>query len=483
MNSLSSPVSVQSTLPPEIQRMHDALAAQKTAYSQNPVPSAHERIERIARLRRTLVKYQDEIASAISEDFGNRSIHETKIGEIMTCLEQCTYYSKHLTSWMKPSKRHVSAIHQPAKAWVQYQPLGVIGIMAPWNYPLLLSVGPLICALAAGNHAMLKISSSSKSFGKVLERALAEVFPNDLVTVINGGGPISDAFCRLPFDEIVFTGSIPVGKTVMAAAAENLVPVILELGGKSPAIVHPSMSLKDAAERISAGKFWNAGQTCVAPDYVFLPRGRTREFVAHMRHFATSMYPTLRNNPDYTSIINDKQYSRIQGYLDDAREQGAEFFEFNPANEDLDSVRKIAPTLVANVTPDMALCQQEIFGPVLPIIEYDDIDETISYINARQRPLALYYFDYDADRAEYMARRTHSGHFGINQVLTHVAQDDLPFGGVGASGMGKYHGEEGFYNMSHARSVMVKPRFYALKMILPPFGKPIHKILFKTMLR
>lgn len=483
MNSLSTPVSLQNSLPPEIQRMHDALAAQKIAYSQNSMPSAHERIERIARLRRTLVKYQDEIAAAISQDFGNRSVHETKIGEVMTCLEQCNYYSKHLTAWMKPSKRHVAALHQPSKAWVQYQPLGVIGIMAPWNYPLLLAVGPLICALAAGNHAMLKISSSSAAFGRVLERALAEVFPNDLVTVINGGGAISDAFCRLPFDQIVFTGSSAIGKTVMAAAAENLVPVILELGGKSPAIIHPSMSLKDAAERIAAGKLWNAGQTCVAPDYVFLPRGSTGEFVKHMRQYATTMYPTLRHNPDYTSIVNDKQYNRLQGYLDNARENGAEFFEFNPANEDLSAVRKIAPTVIANVTRDMDVCQNEIFGPILPVIEYDDIDETINYINAGERPLALYYFDYDADRAEYMARRTHSGHFGINQVLTHVAQDDLPFGGIGNSGMGKYHGQEGFYSMSHARSVMLKPRFYAFKMILPPFGKPIHKIILKTLLR
>ena len=483
MNSLSSLVNAQNTLTPEIQHMHDALAAQKAAYLQNTVPSAHERIERLARLRRTLVKYQDEIAAAISKDYGNRSVHETKIGEILTCIEQCSYYSKNLTAWMKPSKRHVSALHQPSKAWVQYQPLGVIGIIAPWNYPLVLSVGPLICALAAGNHAMIKVSSASANFGKVLERALAEIFPNDLVTVINGGGAISDAFCRLPFDKMIFTGSPNVGKTIMAAAAENLVPVILELGGKSPALVHSSMSLKDAAQRIAAGKLWNAGQTCVAPDYVLLPRGKTQEFVEQMRHFATHMYPTLRDNPDYTSIINDRQYTRIQRYLDDARTQGAEFFEINPANEQLDDVRKVAPTLIGNVKDSMEICKQELFGPVLPIIEYDDIDEAISYINSHPRPLALYYFDYNADRAEYIARRTHSGHFGINQVLTHVAQDDLPFGGVGNSGMGKYHGPEGFFSLSHERSVMLKPRFYAFKMILPPFNTSIHKILQKTLIR
>jgi coniferyl-aldehyde dehydrogenase len=488
MNSLS-PISnkdyasEQTSLPPEIQRMHDVLAAQRIAYNQNPMPSAHERIERLARLRRTLVKYQDAFAEAISQDFSNRSVYETKIGEVFTCLEQCKYYSKNLTNWMKPSKRHIAALHQPAKAWVQYQPLGVVGIMAPWNYPLLLAVGPLICALAAGNHAMIKISSSSRNLGKVLEQALAEVFSEDLVSVINGGGAISDAFCRLKFDQMIFTGSPNIGKTVMAAASENLVPVILELGGKSPAIIHPSMPLKDAAERLAAGKLWNAGQTCVAPDYLFIPRGRTREFVAHMRHYVGTMYPSLRDNPDYTSIVNDKQYNRIQGYLQNARELGAEVFEINPANEDLSGGRKIVPTLLANLTDDMQVCQEEIFGPVLPIIEYDHIDEVLQYINARPHPLALYYFDYDSDRAEYVARRTHSGHFGINQVLTHVAQDDLPFGGVGNSGMGKYHGPEGFFSFSHARSVMAKPRIYSFRMILPPFGKPIHRIMFKTLLR
>jgi coniferyl-aldehyde dehydrogenase len=482
MNSILNPAAT-ANLPPELQRMHDVLAAQKSAYNQNPMPSVQERIERLSRLRRTLVKHQDEIAQAISDDFGNRSIHETKIGEIMTCLDHISYNSKNLAKWMKPSKRHISALHQPAKGWVQYQPLGVVGIMAPWNYPLILSVGPLICALAAGNHAMMKISSSSPRFGKVIERALAEVFPTDLVAVINGGGAISDAFCRLPFDQITFTGSTSVGKTVMAAAAENLVPVLLELGGKSPVIIHPSMPLKDAAERLTFGKLWNAGQTCVAPDYLFLPRGKLREFVGHMRAMVKSAYPTLRDNKDYTSIVNDRQYRRLMGYLDDAKAKGAEIFDLNPAGEDLSGTRKIAPTLIANITDDMDVAQNELFGPILLIHEYDNIDEAIRYINARPRPLALYYFDYDQERAEYLARRTHSGHFGVNAVITHVAQDDLPFGGVGASGMGKYHGHEGFLTMSHARSVMMKPKFYALRMILPPFNKPIHKVMFKAVLR
>jgi coniferyl-aldehyde dehydrogenase len=384
---------------------------------------------------------------------------------------------------MKPSKRHVGIIHQPAKAWVQYQPLGVIGIIAPWNYPLLLSVGPLICAIAAGNHAMIKISSASSHFGRALEKALGEAFPTELVAVINGGGPVSDAFSHLAFDKIVFTGSTEIGKTVMAAAAENLVPVILELGGKSPVLVHPSIDLQDVAQRLAAGKLWNSGQTCVAPDYMFLPKGKTAEFVEHFKACVEEMYPSIEYNQDYTSIINDKQYNRLQGYLEDARTHGAKIIELNPAHEDLSKVQKIAPTVVTGVTTEMRIMKEEIFGPILPILEYDQIDDVIDFINSRPRPLALYYFDFDQARADYVAQHTHSGHFGQNMVLTHVAQDDLPFGGVGASGMGKYHGPEGFFSLSHERSVMSNPKLYSLKFILPPFNKPIHKLISKTLLR
>lgn len=467
----------------DVHHLHDVLEQQKRAYERYPVPSAKDRIDRLARLKRILVKYQDQFAEAINRDYGNRSIGETKIGELLTCLEHISYYSKHLTQWMKPSKRHISILHQPAKGWVEYQPLGVIGIITPWNYPLLLSVGPLICALAAGNHAMIKISSASSQFGQVLENALSEAFPQELVTVINGGGAISDAFSHLPFDKMIFTGSTAVGKTVMAAAAENLVPVILELGGKSPAIVHPSMDMKEAAQRLAVGKLWNAGQTCVAPDYLFLPKGRAAEFIENFKLIATGMYSHLRDNQDYTSIVNDKQYRRLQGYLDDARAQGARIIEINPHNESLEDVRKIAPTLLTGVTTEMDIMKNEIFGPIFPIFEYDQMEDVIEFINRRPRPLALYYFDFDQARADYIAQRTHSGHFGINTVLTHVAQDDLPFGGVGASGMGKYHGPEGFFNLSHERSMMSNPKLYSLKYILPPFNKPIHRLISKTLLR
>ena len=348
------------------QHLNDMLEQQKQAYLRYPLPTAKERIDRLARLKRILVKYQDQFADAINQDYGNRSVGETKIGELLTCLEHIKYYSKHLTDWMKPSKRHVGIIHQPAKAWVQYQPLGVVGIITPWNYPLLLSIGPLICALAAGNHAMIKISSSSAAFGAVLEKALAEAFPQELVAVVNGGGKISDDFSHLAFDKMIFTGSTNVGKTVMAAAAENLVPVILELGGKSPVLVHPSIDLADVAQRLAVGKLWNAGQTCVAPDYVFLPRGKTADFLDHYKVCVEAMYPSIAHNQDYTSIINDKQYNRLQGYLDDARDQGAQIISFNPQQEDVDVVRKIAPTVLTGVTPNMQIMQHEIFGPIIP---------------------------------------------------------------------------------------------------------------------
>ena len=478
------------TIPPtplaDVKRLHDVLEQQKIAYQRHPVPSAHERIERLNRLKTILLKYQDQFAHAISQDFGNRAVMETKIMEILTCVEHIKYYSKNLSEWMKPSKRHIGIIHQPAKGWVQYQPLGVIGIIAPWNYPLLLSIGPLICALAAGNHAMIKISSASAHFGAALENALAEAFPQELVAVVNGGGAISDAFSHLAFDKMIFTGSTTVGKTVMAAAAQNLVPVILELGGKSPALIHSATNIRDAAQRIAVGKLWNAGQSCVAPDYLLLPKGKIAEFTKHYQNFVNEMYPTLANNNDYTSIVNDKQYNRLQGYLEDAQAQGANIVELNTQKESLTEVRKIAPTLVTGVTTDMEIMKNEIFGPILPIIEYDQLDDALKFINSQPHPLAFYYFDIDQARIDYVAERTHSGHFGINQTLTHVAQDDLPFGGVGASGMGKYHGKEGFFSFSHGRSVMSNPvssQLYSLKFILPPYNKAAQKLLLKTLFR
>ncbi|MBH1971728.1 coniferyl aldehyde dehydrogenase [Moraxellaceae bacterium AER2_44_116] len=480
---MTASVSPLRTDHPEVADMQRIFDSQKTAFRLRPSTTASERIALLDNLKTVLIKYQDQIAIAIAEDFGHRSHHETKFAEVLTSLENIKYYSKNLRTWMQPDKRHVNPTHLPAKAWVQYQPLGVVGIITPWNYPLLLAISPLICALAAGNRAMLKMSSFTPRTGETLKRALAEAFSEDQVAVITGGGIVSDAFSRLPFNQMTFTGSTNVGRTVMAAAAENLTPVLLELGGKSPAIVHDSVPMKDVAERIALGKGWNAGQTCVAPDYVFLPKGKTLDFVAAMRSAIAKMYPTMLNNPDYTSIVNNKQYQRIKGYLDDAIDQGAELFEINPANESFTNTRKMPVILVSNIKQTMQIAKNEIFGPVLMVMEYDQLEDALSYINQRPSPLALYYFDYDERRSDFVLRNTQSGGFSANDVITHVAEEDLPFGGVGHSGMGKYHGREGFMAMSNARSVLMKPKFWSMRFLAPPFKSPLHKLIEKVLLK
>ncbi len=468
---------------PDIAELHRVFQLQKQAFRLRPMPSADERIAHLEQFRRVFVKHIDELAQAANDDFGSRSKDETKIAEILTSLEGVKYYKKNLRKWMRPEKRHVSAIAMPASAKVFYQPLGVVGIIVPWNYPIFLAVGPLMCALAAGNRVMIKMSGFTPRVGETVKKMLAEAFAEDHVSVFTGRGEISETFPKLPFDQITFTGSTNVGRTVMAEAAKNLTPVLLELGGKSPVIIHESFPIVDAAERISFGKCWNAGQTCVAPDYLLLPPGKTQEFITAFTAQVSKMYPTMLNNPDFTSIINDKQYNRIKGYLDDARAQGAKIIEINPANETFANTRKMPVTLVTGVTPDMQIMQNEIFGPILPVMEYSSLDDALGFINARQRPLALYYFDWNASRADYVAAHTHSGGMCVNEVMSHVGIDDLPFGGVGASGMGKYHAHEGFLAMSNAKAVLEKPRFYAMRYVLPPFNKSVHKIIKNYLLK
>lgn len=447
------------------------------------MPSAEDRIAQLQRLRDIIARYQDPLAQAVSEDFGHRSLDETKFAEIMTSLEGIKYYQKNLRAWMRPQKRHVNPLHLPAKARVVFQPLGVVGVIVPWNYPIFLAIGPLMAALAAGNRVMIKMSGFTPRLGDTMKAMLSEVFSDDLVAVFTGRGEISEAFSHLPFDQLTFTGSTQVGKTVMAAAAANLTPVLLELGGKSPAVIHESFPMADAAERIAFGKCWNAGQTCVAPDYVLCPRGRSQEFVNAFTAQIGKMYPTMLDNPDYTSVINDKQYRRLQNYLQDARERGARIIEINPSHESFENTRKMPVTLVLDITPDMQIMQNEIFGPVLPVIEVNSLDEALRFVNDRPRPLALYYFDYNDARGEYVASHTHSGGLGINEVVSHVGVEDLPFGGVGPSGMGRYHGQEGFLTYSNAKGVLEKPKFYALRYFLPPFNKGLHKFMKAYLLR
>lgn len=468
----------------DIQDLHRIFEAQRVAYAKNRYPSAEERIAHLNKLREGLVKWKDAFTTEVSKDFGHRSKDETLFAEVMTSLEGIKYQVKNVRKWMQPEKRHVSMMMQPAKARVVYQPIGVVGVVVPWNYPIFLTIGPLMTALAAGNRVMIKMSSFTPALGEAMKKMIAELFAEDHVCVITGKGEVSDAFSRLAFDHILFTGSTNVGRQIMSYASANLVPVTLELGGKSPTILHESFPITDAVPRIAFGKCWNAGQTCVAPDHLLCPRGKVDEFVREFTAQINAMYPTgLVNNPDYTSVVNEKQYRRIQGYLQDARAKGAKIIEINPIGEKFENTRKMPVTLVLNVTDEMELMKNEIFGPVLPILPYEVLDEAIDFVNARPRPLALYYFDYDKRRAEFVETHTHSGGMCVNDTVSHVGVDDLPFGGVGPAGMGRYHGKEGFITLSNARSVLHKPKIYAVKFLLPPFNKGLHNFIKKSLLK
>jgi coniferyl-aldehyde dehydrogenase len=463
----------------QIEALEPLLAAQRAAYRANPMPSAEQRRAWLKALRELILSEKQALIEAVSRDFSNRAAEETLLAEIMPSLHGIDYASKHLGKWMKPSRRSVGLAFQPAAAKVVYQPLGVVGVIVPWNYPLYLAFGPLIGALAAGNRVMIKMSESTPATSQLVKDLLARVFPEDMVAVVLGEAEVGQAFSRLPFDHLLFTGATSIGKHVMRAAAENLVPVTLELGGKSPAIVSADVPLADAAERIAFGKTMNAGQTCVAPDYVLVPQDRLEGFVAAYRAAVQRFYPKLENNPDYTAIINERQLGRLKGYIADAEAKGAQLVPLFPG----DQGRRLAHSLVLNVSDEMKLMQEEIFGPLLPIVPYQRLDEAFAYINDRPRPLALYYFGYDKGEQQRVLHETHSGGVCLNDTLLHVAQDDMPFGGVGPSGMGHYHGHEGFLTFSKAKGVLIKQRFNAARLIYPPYGTAIQKLIQKLFIR
>ena len=463
----------------ETERLQALFERQRSAFQAYPSPTAADRLQWLQALYDLLASHQQPVIDAISEDFGNRSADETRLAEIMPSLHGIRHAKRLLPRWMKPSRRSVGLAFQPASARVVYQPLGVVGIIVPWNYPLYLAIGPLIGALAAGNRVMLKMSESTPATGQLLKDLLAQIFPEDQVAVVLGEADVGIAFSKLPFDHLLFTGSTSVGRHVMRAAAENLTPVTLELGGKSPAIVSNDVPLADAAERIAFGKTLNAGQTCVAPDYVLVPRQRIDDFVEAYRKVVQRFYPQLADNPDYTSIVNRRQQARLQGYLDDAQAKGARLLPLFEQGQD----RRMPHCLLLDVTDEMQVMQDEIFGPLLPVVPYDGIDQALAYVNARPRPLALYYFGYDRSEQRHVLRHTHSGGVCLNDTLLHVAQDDLPFGGVGPSGMGHYHGHDGFLTFSKAKGVFIKQRFNAARMIYPPYGKALQKLVYKLFVR
>lgn len=471
------------SLDTEIIRLKELFIRQKSAYGKSLMPTAEQRIGHLKALKNVTIKYQDQLAAAVNEDFSCRSKDETLLAEILTSVEGINMAIKKTRKWMKPSKRGVGMLFAPAKNEVRYQPLGVVGIIVPWNYPIFLAIGPLVAALAAGNRAMIKMSEFTPNLNKVFKAMIAEVFEENRVCVIEGEADAAIVFTEQPFDHILFTGSTTVGRFVMAAAAKNLTPVTLELGGKSPAIVSKNIPMKDAAERICFGKSMNAGQTCVAPDYILVPKAQEEEFIQAYIAAFTKMYPTLKDNNDYTAIVNDRQYQRLTNWIEDAKDKGAKLTEINPAKEDLSAGRKLAPVIVQNMKDTMTIAEEELFGPILSIITYDSMDEAIAHVNDRPRPLALYFFGYDKNEQNYVLDNTHSGGVCVNDTLMHLAQEDMPFGGVGDSGMGHYHGKEGFITFSKAKAVHRKGRFSTGNLAYPPYDNSIRKMIYTFFIR
>ncbi len=447
-----------------------ALLSTKAAYARDRAPSAEQRIDRLNRLHHALLDYKDRIITTADQDFEGRSTAETQLTEIIPVLEAINYSRKNLRSWMKQSRRRVPLSLFGASAKVHYQPLGVVGIVAPWNYPVLLSLSPLVSALAAGNRVMMKTSEYAPKTGEAIKEMISEAFSDDEVNVFTGGADVAAAFTSLCFDHLIFTGSTRTGRIVMEAASKNLTPLTLELGGKSPSIIHRSFPIAEAAKRIAFGKSLNAGQACVSPDYLLVPRDKVDDFAHEFEKAFTRHYPSLAGNSDYTSIISERERERLLAMVQDAVVKGAEIIEINPADETFERTRRLPMVILKSVTDEMRVMKEEIFGPLLPIVPYDDLDDAIAHVNARPRPLVLYYFDWDRRRGEKVLSETHSGGMCINEVMTTPIVDDMPFGGIGASGMGHYRGKEGFLNLSKTKSVIRKGRFNVSAFVAAPWG-------------
>jgi len=458
------------------------LGRQRSSFLKEGPPTLADRKARLKRLRSVVLAHRREVAEAISADFGHRSRHETYIMETVGVIQTIDYLIRNLRRFIKPERRHVGLFYRAGRAYVEYQPKGVIGVMAPWNYPFSLTIVPLATALAAGNRVMLKPSELTPRTSETIWRMLEEIFPADEVAVVLGGPEVGAAFSGLPFDHLLFTGSTPVGRKVMKAASDNLVPVTLELGGKSPVIVERGHVDDRTMASIVFGKLSNAGQTCVAPDYAMVHEDDLNAFIARFGMSVARAYPNGPASDDYTSIVNDRHYDRLRGLIEDARTRGARVIEVGVTPErSAHRARTLAPTLIVEAGDDAAIMQEEIFGPLLPVTTYRTIDEVIDYVNARPRPLALYYFGAEGADREKLLMNTTSGNVGINNTMIHVAQDDLPFGGVGPSGMGAYHGIEGFRTMSHAKGVFVQNRWNLPSLLRAPFGRLVDLALYITL--
>ena len=451
-------------LAPTLQRLREAWLAQRPDYAQ--------RRDDIRRLRSAFRARLDEMAAAVSADFGHRSTHESLLADGMTVLAEIDHMLANLRRWMRPQRRGVGWRLWPARAQVRPTPLGVVGVIGPWNYPVNISLVPLATAIAAGNHVYLKPSEFNPRTNQFLRDLLREVFPPERVAIALGGSDVAAAFAALPFDHLMFTGSTAVGRRIMAAAAPNLTPVTLELGGKSPAVIGRDAPMDTTAARIATGKLFNGGQTCIAPDYVLVPEARRDEFVQALRREVAARYPDLETSPDYTRIINERNFQRLRGYLDDAQGRGLEVVPLATLKDaaGAEAGRLLPPTLVIEPGDDAKVMQEEIFGPILPIKTYRRFDEVIDYINAHDRPLALYHFGHDRAEIERLLGNTVAGGVCINETLLQYACSNIPFGGVGASGMGHYHGREGFMTFSKAMPVLRQSRWTLSDRLKPPYG-------------
>jgi coniferyl-aldehyde dehydrogenase len=452
--------------------------SQRRAFATTENPDHATRDDRLARLAAMTSKHADAVGAAISADFGNRSLNETQLAEIFPALSAISHARRHLKQWMRPQRMPTALHFRPGYSRVLRQPLGVVGIVSPWNYPYLLATAPAVGALAAGNRVMIKPSEITPRFSELLASIVTEFFAPEEMAVVVGDAETGRDFTSLPFDHLLFTGSTAIGRQVAQAAAKNLTPVTLELGGKSPAIIDASCNLATVVPKLAMGKLLNAGQTCIAPDYVLLPQGHEEAFLEAMSSTIARLYPTLADNRDYTSIVNERHFSRLTSLLDDARSKGARIVEINPGKESFQpGARKMPPCLVFNVDDSMALMQEEIFGPLLPVVSVPDIGVAIRYVNQRPRPLALYWFGSDAANRDRVLAETIAGGVTINDTLLHIAQEDLPFGGVGPSGQGAYHGEYGFLTFSKEKPVFHQSHFNGASLLYPPYGATFRRLL------
>ena len=469
-----------------ITEMKKVLDLQKQLHIQEGPPSVQLRKDRLDRWVSMVKKYQNPIILALQEDFGNRDPVMSVATEVLSAIGPLEHAKKNLSRWMKPEKRRAEIAPlgpllslMGARARIEYQPKGTVGCISPWNFPVNLVLAPMGGILAAGNRVMVKPSEITPSTSAVMKSMFEEYFDQVEIAVFTGDAEVGAAFSSLPFDHMLFTGGTEIAKHVMKAASENLVPITLELGGKSPVIIGKDSDVGRAAIRVMQGKTMNAGQICLAPDYALVPKEKVSEFVEKSVNAVSAMYPSLKDNDDYTSIINEKHFDRIQDYLKDAKDKGAEIIEINPSEEDFSQQPhyKIPPTLVLNPTEDMKLMQEEIFGPVLPIKSYEKIEDTVDYINTKNRPLGLYYFGDNKKEQDYVLKHTTSGGVTVNDVISHITQENLPFGGVGPSGMGSYHGYDGFKEFSHAKSIYKQTKINLNKLagLVPPYKSKSEK--------